>query len=53
MRTSITCSTLAVNVGAGIKYELTNKVSVDAEVKYQIIDNYNQVVVGVGLAYKF
>ena len=44
---------LAVNVGAGIQYELTNKVNVDAEVKYQIIDNYNQVVVGVGLAYKF
>ena len=44
---------LAVNLGGGAEYELTKDLSVNAELKYQIISNYNQLVLGVGVAYKF
>ena len=44
---------LAVNLGGGVEYELTKNLNVNAEAKYQIISNYNQLVPGVGVAYKF
>lgn len=44
---------IAVNLGAGIEYQLTNKLAVNAELKYQIISNFNQLVFGVGMTYKF
>ena len=44
---------LAVNLGGGAEYELTKDLSVNAELKYQIINNYNQLVLGVGVACKF
>ena len=44
---------LAVNLGGGAEYELTKDLSVNAELKYQISNNYNQLVLGVGVAYKF
>ena len=44
---------LAVNLGGGAEYELTKNLNVNAEAKYQIISNYNQLVLGVGVAYKF
>ena len=43
----------AVNVGAGAEYQLNDKWSVGTEVKYQIINNFNQVVAGIGLTYRF
>lgn len=42
-----------VNLGAGAEYDLTDRFTVNAEVKYQIISNFNQVVAGVGIVYKF
>ena len=44
---------LAINLGGGAEYELTKNLSVNAEAKYQIISNYNQLVLGVGVAAKF
>ena len=44
---------LGVNVGIGAEYQLNEKWSVGAELKYQIISNYNQLVLGVGVTYKF
>ncbi len=44
---------LAINLGGGAEYELTKDLSVNAELKSQIISNYNQLVLGVGVAYKF
>ena len=44
---------LAVNLGGGAEYELTKNLNVNAEAKYQIISNYNQLLLGVGVAYKF
>ena len=44
---------LVVNLGVGAQYQLNDKWSIGAELKYQIINNYNQIVFGVGVAYKF
>ena len=44
---------IAVNLGGGAEYELTKDLSVNAELKYQIISNYNQLLLGLGVAYKF
>lgn len=43
----------AVNVGVGGEYQLTDKWALDAELKYQIISGFGQLVIGVGVAYKF
>lgn len=42
-----------VNLGAGIQYDLSNKIAINFEVKYQLIKDFNQAVFGVGVAYKF
>lgn len=42
---------IAVNLGGGIQYDLSERLKLNAELKYQIINNYNQVVLGVGFAY--
>ncbi len=44
---------LAINLGGGVEYELTKNLSVNAELKYQIISNYSQLALGMGVAYKF
>lgn len=44
---------IVVNLGAGAEYQLNEKLSIGAELKYQIIDNFNQIVLGVGVTYKF
>ncbi len=41
------------NLGCGAQYELTDKINLTAELKYQIVSNFNQLVFGVGVAYKF
>lgn len=42
-----------VNLGAGASYDITSNIAVNFEIKYQIISNYNQVVFGIGAAYRF
>lgn len=42
-----------VNLGAGASYDTTSKIAINFEIKYQIISNYNQVVFGIGAAYRF
>lgn len=44
---------ITVNLGVGAEYQLNEKWSIGAELKYQIISNFNQLVFGVGVAYKF
>lgn len=46
-------SEITVNIGVGAEYQLNENFSVGAELKYQIINNFNQVVLGVGATYKF
>ena len=42
-----------VNIGCGAQYDLSEKLVLSAELKYQIINTFDQFVIGVGLAYKF
>ena len=42
-----------INLGGGLQYDVAEDFAVNAEVKYQIIDSYNQAVFAVGAAYKF
>ena len=44
---------LAIILVGGAEYALTDNVSVNAEAKWQIVNNYSQLVLGVGVAYKF
>ena len=48
-----TCSgNIAINLGIGAEYQLSEKIAVGAELKYQIISNFNQFVFGIGFTYK-
>ena len=40
---------LCINVGAGIQHKIADDLAIGAECKYQIINHYNQLVVGVGV----
>lgn len=42
-----------VNLGAGTEYSINSNLSVNFEIKYQLISDFNQAVLGVGVAYKF
>lgn len=42
-----------VNLGGGIQYALTESLLLNAEVKFQIVRNYNQAVLSAGIAYAF
>jgi len=42
-----------VNFGGGVDYALTEDLYLNAEVKYQVVSNYNQTVFSAGIVYKF
>jgi outer membrane protein X len=42
-----------INLGGGFQFDVAEDFAVTAEVKYQIIQNYNQAVFGIGAVYKF
>lgn len=44
---------IAINIGGGAQYALTEKININAELKYQIISNFNQIVPSIGIAFKF
>lgn len=46
-------SETALNLGAGAEFPIGNQVSFDAEAKYQVVDNFSQWVISVGLKYTF
>lgn len=46
-------SKFGVNLGVGAQYDITDKIAISLEAKYQIISNFNQLVIGAGVAYKF
>ena len=43
---------LAISLGAGIDYSLTEKLALTADYKYKIVDNSNFSFISVGIAYK-
>lgn len=50
---STTTSKFGANLGAGLQYDLTDKLSLNVEGKYQLISDFDQMVFSVGVAYKF
>lgn len=44
---------IGFNAGGGIQYDISDNLFVNAELKYQYIDHFDQLVVSVGLGYKF
>ena len=44
---------IAVNLGGGIQFNISDAAFISAEGKYQIIEHFNQFVVGVGLGFRF
>lgn len=46
-------SKIGFNLGAGVEYDLTDKLSIFAEGRYQFVSDFDQAVIGVGLTYKF
>ena len=41
------------NVGAGIEYDITCKLAVSAEIKYQYIQYFNRLPINLGVTYRF
>lgn len=42
-----------VNLGGGISYSITDNISIGAELKYSLVSDFDQVVFGLIVAYKF
>jgi outer membrane protein X len=50
---SATTSKIGINLGGGIGYSLTEKISIGAELKYSVVSDFDQAVFAVNIAYKF
>lgn len=50
---NISASDFAFNIGGGAEYLLSEKFSVGAEIKYQIVSGWNRPVFTLGAAYRF
>lgn len=44
---------IAINLGAGVDFKVSSNVTIDLGLKYQIIDNWNQLVVNAGVSFAF
>lgn len=53
IQTSGSVSKWGLNFGGGIEKDLSANWKVNAELKYQLISNYGQLVPSIGVAYKF
>ncbi len=50
--TDISDTNLGINAGCGIEYMLNSKLSINGELKYQIVENYNRPIISGGINYK-
>ncbi len=46
-------SKLGFDLGGGIRYDMTDNIALNAELKYQFVSLYDQLLLSVGVAYKF
>lgn len=44
---------IGLNLGGGIRYNVTNNIDLNAEIKYQIVSVYDQLLLSVGVVYNF
>ncbi len=50
--TDISATNLGINAGCGIEYILNSKLSINGELKYQIVEDYNRPIISGGINYK-
>ncbi|MCM1220920.1 MAG: porin family protein [Lachnospiraceae bacterium] len=50
---SSSASKFLFNVGAGFQYDLSDKLALGAEIKYQYIKDFSRLPISVGVTYKF
>lgn len=50
--TDISATNLGINAGCGIEYMLNSKLSINGELKYQIVEDYNRPIISGGINYK-
>lgn len=50
---SVSENKLHINAGVGFEYDITEKFSVDAELKYSYIGNFQRLPIMIGVNYKF
>ena len=46
-------SKFGVNLGGGVQYDITSNLVFNAEVKYSMVSDFDQCVIGLGLSYRF
>jgi outer membrane protein X len=46
-------SDVAINLGGGIDFKLTDQLSLNGELKYKISGDWNRFIISAGVAYKF
>jgi outer membrane protein X len=46
-------SEVAINFGGGIDYSINRKYTLNGELKYQIVNNWNRLLLSAGLSYRF
>jgi outer membrane protein X len=46
-------SDIAIDLGGGVDFKLTDRLSLNAELKYKIADHWNRLLLSAGVAYKF
>ena len=44
---------LGANLGCGLDFILTSAISINVEAKYQILNNWDQLIIGMGVSFKF
>lgn len=44
---------IAINLGAGVDFKVASNITIDLGLKYQIINNWNQLVVNAGVSFAF
>lgn len=42
---------IAVNLGAGMDFRVASNIKLNLELKYQIVDNFNQLVLSAGVSF--
>ncbi len=50
---SASSTNFGANIGAGTQYWFTDKIAASLEVKYQLVSDFDRVVLSLGAAYKF
>ncbi len=50
---SVSSTNFGINLGGGAEYKITEKIALGAEIKYQIVSDYNHLVIQIGATYSF